>query len=360
MRILQIITDPDRRGAQIFAKELDGELAALGHTVTTLALSRGTRSAQLDVPVLGDRARGLATLRALRRHMGNADITVAHGSSTLLACAIAGLGRRRGFVYRQISNSRYWAPTWWRRLRVAAYLRAPRRVVALSSAAAQDLVDYLRLPADRIDVVPNGVSRGAFRPATATERASARDAMHLPVDAFVVLCIGALASEKGVHIAVEATALTACHLLIVGDGPEREQIEALVATTAPQRVHVVGDLTDVIPAYHAADAVVLPSFSESMPATLIEAGMCGLAAIATPVGSIGDIVMHERTGLIVPVRDVAATATAFERLRTDPGLRSSLGNQAEHHCVASFEISVVARAWHAVLERAVCGGSLGA
>lgn len=353
MRILQVITDCDRRGAQVFAVELAIELRTLGHEVTTVALTPGTRSARLDVAVLGERARGVSTLRALRRQMGAADITVAHGSSTLLACTIAGFGHGRRFVYRQISNSRYWAPTWWRRLRVAAYLRAPHRVVALSSAAASDLVDYLHVPAHRIDVVPNGVPRGAFRPATTEEHTSARAALGLPADAFIVLCIGALTPEKGTSVAVEAIASSDCHLLIVGGGPDREQIEALATTTAPGRVHLVGDLSDVVPAYHAADAVVLPSFSESMPATLIEAGLCGLAAVATPVGSIPDIVLPDRTGFLTPVGDAAAIAAAFERLRTDPDLRMSLGHEAEQHCARSFEIGVVARGWQATLERAL-------
>jgi|LakMenEpi03Aug12_release.lakeMendotaPanAssembly.Ray.scaffolds.fasta_scaffold330957_1 glycosyltransferase involved in cell wall biosynthesis len=353
MRVLQVITDRDRRGAQVFAVDLEAALRLLGHEVTTVALAPGTRSARLDVPVLGEHARGMSTLRALRRQMGEADITVAHGSSTLLACSLAGAGRGRPFVYRQISNSRYWAPTWWRRLRVATYLRAPRRVVALSNAAASDLIEYLHVPASRIDVVANGVARGAFRPATAEARAAARTAFDLPHDAFVVLCIGALTSEKGTHIAVEATASTECHLMIVGGGPDRERIEALAATAAPGRVHILGDLSDVLPAYCAADAVVLPSFSESMPATLIEAGLCGLAAVGTPVGSITDIVLHERTGLIVPVRDVAATAAAFERLRIDPVLRAAFGSAAEQHCTATFEIGVVAQGWQATLERAL-------
>jgi glycosyltransferase involved in cell wall biosynthesis len=353
MRILQVITDRDRRGAQVFAVSLEAALRPLGHQVATVALAPGTREARLDVEVLGEHARGVSTLRALRRQMGDADITVAHGSSTLLACALAGIGRGRPFVYRQISNSRYWAPTWWRRLRVATYLRTPRRVVALSNTAAGDLIEYLHVPASRIDVVANGVARGALLPATAEARTAARTALGLPPDAFVVLCIGALTPEKATHVAVEATASAECHLVIVGGGPDRERIEALAATAAPGRVHLLGDLSDVLPAYHAADAVVLPSFSESMPATLIEAGLCGLAAVSTPVGSTTDIVLHERTGLIVPVGDVAATSAAFERLRNDPALRAALGSAAEQHCAATFEIGVVALGWQATLERAV-------
>jgi glycosyltransferase involved in cell wall biosynthesis len=354
MRVLQVITDRDRRGAQVFAVDLEAALRLLGHEVTTVALAPGTRSARLDVAVLGEQARGPATLRALRRRMGEVDITIAHGSSTLLACALAGLGPGRRFVYRQISDSRFWAPTWWRRGRVMAYLRLPRRIVALSDTAASDLVDYLKVPAGRIDVVANGVPRNGFVPITPSIRQAARADLGLPLDAFIVLYIGALAPEKGAHVAVEAVASTECHLAVVGGGPDRERIESLAATTAPGRIHLLGERSDVLPAYQAADVVVLPSLGgDSMPATLIEAGLCGLPTVSTPVGSITDIVLHERTGIVTPIGDVAATTAAFERLRTDTALRTRLGDEAERYCLATFEIGVVATGWQAALERAL-------
>src|SRR4051812_19831576 len=119
MNVLQVVTDPNRRGAQVFAYDLGLALSARRHRVATVALGGGTvAGAGLDVEVLGNGVRDLATLRALRARMSEMDITIAHGSSTGPACAIAGGGRRRAFVYRQVSDSRFWAPTRSRRLRV--------------------------------------------------------------------------------------------------------------------------------------------------------------------------------------------------------------------------------------------------
>ena len=122
MRILQVITDTDRRGAQVFATDLATAMQVRGHEVTTVALAPGKQGSPLDVPHLGTRQRGLSTLRLLRRRMDDADVTIAHGSSTLVACAVAGFPRRP-FVYRQISDSRFWANTLARRIRTAVALR---------------------------------------------------------------------------------------------------------------------------------------------------------------------------------------------------------------------------------------------
>lgn len=354
MRILQVITDTDRRGAQVFAMDLGEAMTERGHDVRTVALAPGQRVSKLEVPVLGARSRGLDTLRSLRRDMRDADVTIAHGSSTLLACGLAGIGPGRPFVYRQISDSRFWAPTWVRRARVAAYLRLPRRIVALSTGAAGTLHDYLWVSQRKVDVVPNGVSRRGFTPATPEQRAAARAELELAHDAFVVTYTGALVPEKGVHIAVEAVAMSSAHLLVVGGGPEHDRLRSLAAQRADGRVLFAGEMSDVLPAYLASDAVILPSLGgDSMPASLIEAGFCALPAIATPIGSIPDVVIDGVTGLLTRPGDVEATREAIERLRSDGDAADGLGSAAERHCVEQFEIGVVADGWLAALSKAV-------
>ena len=340
MRILQVITDTDRRGAQVFALDLQGALRRKGHEVETLALAPGAQRPALGVEVLGERPRSLTTLRALRQRMGAVDITIAHGSSTGLACALTG----RPFVYRQISDSRFWAGTWPRRLRVAAYLRRARRIVALSAGAKAALVEHLWLPAGRIQVVPNGVPVGAFHVPSAGERASARVAVGLPAEGFVALNIGALVREKGVDVAIRALAgVPGVTLAIAGGGPDRDRLAGLAGDG---RVVFLGVADQPMVTYAAADVVLLPSKGgDSMPATLIEAGFCGLPALATPIGSIEEIVLHDRTGLIVPVGDETALAAAVARLAGDADDRARLGAAAHEHCLAHFEIDVVADGW---------------
>ena len=276
------------------------------------------------------------------------DITIAHGSATLLACAVAG----RPFVYRQISDTRFWAAGWRRRPRVAAYLRRARHVVALSAGAATALHEHLWLPVSRITVVPNAVPTAGFHAVGDTERAEARTALGLATDEFVALYIGALVPEKGVDLAIRAIASTTnARLMVAGGGSQELELQQL-AQRLGAPVTFLGVLRDARAAYRATDLNVLPSRGgDSMPATLIEAGMCGLPSIATPIGSIEDVVLHDRTGFIVPVDDVDALTARIVELRNNPERRRQLGEAARAHCVAHFDIDVVAAQWIQVLER---------
>lgn len=173
--VLQVITDTDRRGAQVFAADLhealDGRL-----TMRTVALAPGRYPNGLELPVLGASRMGRDTLQALRRQMRQADVTVAHGSTTLPACAIAGLGLAAPFVYRQISDQGFWVDTRAKHLRVTALVRRARMTVALWAGAAETLITRFRVPPDgsgpsRTVCPPSGT--GSRRRHSAPARASA-------------------------------------------------------------------------------------------------------------------------------------------------------------------------------------------
>jgi glycosyltransferase involved in cell wall biosynthesis len=353
MRVLQVVTDTDRRGAQVFACDLHDALTRRSHEVETVALRAGTTAGGLELPVLGHRARAPRVLRGLRARMKNVDVTIAHGSTTGPCCAIAGVGLRQPFVYRQISDSRFWAPTRARRMRVRESLRRARLVVALSRDAADTLVSYIGVEPSRLRVVPNGVATASYHLPSSSERQAAREALELP-DAPTLLFVGALVPEKGADLVlVAASRLPDAHVVVVGEGPERAELERAAERYASGRVHFRGWVADPVVAYHAADLLVLPSRGgDSMPATLIEAALCGVPSVSTHVGSIGEVVIDGTTGLLVDPGDVEALTWACERLIGDGELRRSLGEAGREHCLSTFDIDVVASAWEQVLHEA--------
>jgi len=87
-----------------------------------------------------------------------------------------------------------------------------------------------------------------------------------------------------------------------------------------------------------------------MPASLIEAGLCGVPTLATDVGSIGDIVVHDETGYVVPAGDQRAFDAALARLLDDSDVRTRLGNAARARCAERFTIEAVAPTWLRVLK----------
>lgn len=350
LRVLQVITDNDRRGAQVFASHLHAALVSRGHAVETVAMVEGTRGG-LGYPVLGTRWPAPGLVARLRRRMGAAEVTIAHGSDTGLACAIAGAGRHR-YVYRQISDSAFWTPTRGKRARSRFGMNRARAVVALSEFNRAQLIDTIGVLPDKIVVVPNAVPGDGFHPASAAERAAARARLGLGGEP-VVLSVGALTPEKGTDLLVTAVArLATAHLVVAGAGPERAHLEDLAATRAPGRVHFLGDRSDPATLYHAADVLALASRGgDSMPAVLLEAGLCGLPAVSTRIGAIPEVIVDGGTGLVVDPGDDDALAAALDQLLGDATRRADLGLAARTRCLAHYEMTPVATQWEVVLRR---------
>lgn len=354
LKVLQVVSDTDRRGAQVFATDLHEALESLGHRVATVALRPGTRRRPLDVRTLGWSRWSPSMLRELRRRSVRADVVVAHGSSTLVACVIAMSGTRTPLVYRQISDPLFWASSAIRRARVSLYLRRVQKVVALSPDLAATVRRHYGLAADRVEVIPNAVPAGHFRRPSERERAEARDTYGIPEGVPVALFVGALAEEKGVQDAVLATAgVDGLHLLVIGDGPERASLEALGRRVAPGRVDFAGPTDDVRRAYWASDLLLFPSRAgDSMPAVLIEAGLCGLPVVATNVGAIGEVVLDDDTGLLIAPGRPRALSAAVRRVRDDGVFRHRAGEAAEARCGEHFTFSGVGPEWEYLLLRA--------
>lgn len=347
LRILQLISDRDRRGAQVFAVDLAAGLRASGATVETVALEPGAHGDLLAVRALGNRRFGLGTFRELRNMARHSDVVVAHGSSTLPASALGLIGTGRPIAYRQISDPGVWASSWSRRLRVGVFLRRTQAVVATSAASAAVVKRHYWLRSrPPVTVIPNAVPADRFRPPRPEERAAARCSLGLPAGSAVVLFVGAVAREKGVDLAIAALAsLEPAFLVVAGDGPARRECEALAARELPGRHSFLGSLDDPQVAYWAADLFVLPSRTESMPAVLIEAGLCGLASVATDVGAVAEIIDDGVTGCLVPAGDGQALAGALQALARDPGRRRAIGAAAARRCTTHFTIDRVARQW---------------
>ncbi len=344
LRVLHVISDNDRRGAQVFASDLDQAMRQLGHRSKVVALEPGAVGG-LDARVLGrSRFDPRAVLR-LRRAMASSDIAIAHGSTAVLACALVA-SRRRPFVVRQISETSYWLDRTSRVRRVRAYLTRSAGVVALAPSSAEQLSTIVGLPATEIEVIPNGVKSAAFL-CSASGQSSRQDAD------LRVGFIGALVPEKGADMAIQSAAnLAGLRLVVVGDGPERIALESLATTLAPGRVEFLGSIADVSTVLPNLDAVVLPSRGgDSMPAVLIEAGFAGLPTVSSRVGAIPDVIQDGRTGILHDPGDQRGLDDALARLIADAELRRSMGAEAQRRALARFEIDVVAAQWVAYITR---------
>lgn len=349
---LHVITGTARRGAEVFAQDLAADLAARGRDVRVVALAGDPYASGATVPTLGPGRLAPSTLLALRRQARRSRVVVAHGSTAVVAAAIATTGTGVPFVYRNIGDTTHWFDTPAKRRRVRWIVRRAAAVVALWEASAAEL-RALGSAATRVEIIPTGTPASRFTPIEEAERREARAALGVDRDVIVAAYVGALSEEKNVSAAVEAVAeIPGARLLVVGDGPDREALERRARERAPDRVHFAGALDAPRDALAAADLLVLPSDTEGIPAALIEAAFAQLPVVATDVGGVGEIVVDGRTGVLVPKRpDPAVLATAVRKAAYE---RTSMGRAAREHCLERFELGVVAGRWDSLL------GSLGA
>ncbi|MBE9565652.1 MAG: glycosyltransferase, partial [Proteobacteria bacterium] len=170
----------------------------------------------------------------------------------------------------------------------------------------------------------------------------------------VVATITRLAPGKGVEIFVKAVSEIAHQLpnarfWIVGGGPSRERIEAdIQALGLQERIELLGLRSDVPSLLAEVDVVVrmidrAAIYREGIPRTLIESMAAGKAVIGPDLGSVPEIVAHERTGLIVPPDDAEALGKAILRLCTDSVLRRRLAENAAEAGGERFDYRTMVR-----------------
>jgi glycosyltransferase involved in cell wall biosynthesis len=206
------------------------------------------------------------------------------------------------------------------------YGRLVERAVAIAPAVAAALRAG-GVPAEKIDTVWSAVEPARF--AAAGGATELRGELGCPADATLFLSAGALVPRKGFDVLIEAFArLSAQHarLWIAGAGPERAALEQrLSALGLGERTRLLGQREDVPRLLAACDVFVLPSRREGLGVAALEAMAAGRPVVASRVGGLGEAVVDERTGLLVPPGDAAALAMALERLLGDAGLRARLG-----------------------------------
>jgi 1,2-diacylglycerol 3-alpha-glucosyltransferase len=185
-----------------------------------------------------------------------------------------------------------------------------------------------------IMVVPNGVELARFQNAAPLSRA---DFGYQPEDVLLVYT-GRLAPEKNLPFLLKAfsgvaQAFENVHLLLVGDGPEREDLsEQAAASPVGQRIHFAGQIPyENLPGYLAmCDLFVTASISEVHPLSVIEAMAAGLPALGIHSVGVGDTILDNVSGLLSS-NDLPAFTAKLTRLCLDADLRQKMGAAARKH-----------------------------
>jgi len=170
----------------------------------------------------------------------------------------------------------------------------------------------------------------------------------------IVVAVGRLVHYKGFEHLVRAMKKIDGHLLLIGNGPLRAELEALTRTLGVhERVSILSGIADVVPYYHAADVFVLPSVnrSEAFGLVQVEAMACGKPVVNTQLESgVTFVSRHEETGLTVPPSDPQALAHALALLLRSSEMRTRMGAAARQRVATEFNVEVMAQRTLAVYQ----------
>lgn len=380
MNVLQIVGKPQRRGAEVFAFQLNEALRRQGHRAATVYLYPHETSDALPLRrhdhLLGAQENHIfekipgvhpAALFRLKRYIAafGADIVQANGGRTVKYGAFAQrLGSRAALIYRNIGDPAGWVRTWYHALfyrqLVMPYVDG---LVSISEGILEN-VNAFYPPFALEACIPNGIDPAPLRNARANDGADVRAEAETPLDAPVLLFIGSLTAEKRVDRLLRVAARVHrerpdVHVWIVGDGALRPELEwQAQAPPLAAQVRFLGVQQRVAPYLKAADLFLLTSDTEGIPAVVLEAGLAELPVVATRVGGLPECVRDGETAVLVDPDEEDEMARHVLRLLNQPARRAEMGTQAKDWVQEHFTIDEVAERY-AAFYREVLGRGRG-
>ena len=283
-------------------------LKTSGFRVETLGLDRAPR--------LSDASR-LAEIIARERP----DVVHAFMYQAIQLCRLA--KTKTSVPFKLISSPRvhYRTRSFWTLLIDRALKNRDDLLISECESSREFLINNLGYDPKKIRTIRNGVDLPGERQ---KQRVNPND--------LLIAAVGRLDKQKGFATLIEAMSrLKTSNLrcVILGDGPERARLEALVRKLElGDRVQLPGERGDIASRLAACDIYCLPSLWEGLPNALLEAMALGLPVVASNVDGVPEAVEDGKTGLLVAPSDPVALAKALEKLAVDPALRASLGATA--------------------------------
>ena len=336
-------------------------LIGRGHRVALVAppaarICEAARQRGIPVTTLPIEEKTFAALRAMRRWLAanrsGIDVINTHSSidSWLVAGARATLTGAPPMVRtRHVSSPvrKTWGTFW-------LYQHATAHIVTTGEALREQLHRDNGYALDSMTSVPTGIDLTRFRP---MDSHAARAALGLP-DRPTIGIVATLRNWKGHMYLLDAFASLAtrhreAQLVIVGDGPQRANIERRVAELdLADAVRIAGQQEDVPIWLGAMDVFALPSYGdEGVPQAIMQAMACARPVVSTGIGATAEAVVDGETGTLVAPKNAEALAAALERLMNDAALRDRYGAAALVRARERFGLGIMLDRMETVFER---------
>lgn len=241
------------------------------------------------------------------------------------------------------------------RAEIAALNRTARRIICVSQGVADSLIRQ-GVAAEKCIAVLNGIDGSQALPDPAPVRA----ALGLSDGEVVIGTAGSLIARKGVGDLLRAAGMvrqktpTPFRLLIVGEGPQRGELERLAGELGLENAVIfAGFQKEPLPFIAAMDVFTLASAREGLPRVILEAMLLRKPVLASDVVGSRELVRHGVSGLLFPHGDATALAQNLLRLMEDPGLRAEMGRRGGEIVRREYTIERYVQGVEAVLSEEV-------
>jgi glycosyltransferase involved in cell wall biosynthesis len=231
------------------------------------------------------------------------------------------------------------------------------RLLILNEGMMQEAMED-GFPRDQMLWMPNPVDTEQFGPGQPEEIAKLRAGFGISPEALVAVYVGRLSHEKGLPSMLSGFALAArqeprAMLVLVGDGAMRSELETMAAKLGLGNSQVLFrgrvDVSEVPRWLQASDVFTLMSPNEGFSCALAEAMSAGLASVVSRIPANVQLIEDEIHGLLTPVGDDSAMASALIRLFRDPALRGRMGRAARQRIIDNYSTGQVVDRYEALL-----------
>ncbi len=299
-------------------------------------------------------AQSLALQRYVRRH--RIDIIHCHlpiaGVTGRIVSKLTGIP----VVYTEHNKQeRYHTLT--RRLNLAT-MPWNQRVIACSNDVLASINQHVSLGRERVQSLQNGVNTARFA-LHDFPRTRVRAQLELPAEKIIVGTVCVFRTQKRLHhwlTLAERLYRSNPNLrfVLVGDGPQEEQIRAQVRQAGMEQViSFPGRISEVRPWLAAMDVYLMTSEFEGLPIAMLEAMSMELPVVATRAGGIGEAITDGENGFLAEVEDWQALQAPLERLIDDEALRRQIGQAARTQVQRNFSVQRMARELEGIYDQVI-------
>ncbi len=352
MRIIQLVTSRQYRGAEVFAAELSSQLGLKGHEITFVGLYTPnenilTAANSYNIDLNGKRSSFsirlfMRVLKLIKKQ--KPEIIQANGSDTLKYAVISKFFFPRvKIVYRNISIVSSWAGKNYLKKKVNTFLFSKvDRITSVGEKAAADLVITYKYPPLAIKVISRGVPSYTFDRQLCRDKIVGEFSIEQPE--FILLHVGNFSAEKNHRFLITCfeeiiKELPSAKMLFLGEGDLYGEIKKVVeAKNLSLSIFMPGLKTNIQEYAAGCDLFLLGSIIEGVPGVVMEAAMQKIPTVAVNVGGIGEVVLNGHSGVLINKHHPKEFSDAVCSLLKQPVVLKQMGTVAQQFVKQQYSV----------------------